>query len=199
MIYLASNSPRRAALLSQMGVEFSQLSLPEHFAVDETALPLEQPVNTIERLALAKARAGFAYLQSLDKTGLVLGGDTDVVSQSGALFGKPQDSEHAALMLQQLSDTWHFVYSAVAVVSDHNHYCALASTRVFIRRLTRRDIDFYIQSGEPFGKAGGYAIQGLGARFIERIEGSYSAVMGLPLFETAHVLERAAYRFGECL
>lgn len=191
MIYLASNSPRRQALLAQLGLEFTVLSLPADLAVDERPQAGEQPLKTINRLAAEKARAGFAYIAHKDPNAVVIGGDTDVVSRDNQLLGKPQNPAHAAQMLEKLSDDWHFVYSAVCVVNAAQSYCATACTRVYLRRLTALEIKNYIHSQEPFDKAGGYAIQGLGAQFVERIEGSYSGVVGLPLYETAHVLKLA--------
>jgi len=188
-LYLASLSPRRHQLLAQLGVDFATISLE----VDEACLEHESVEKYVIRLALEKARAG--YLSTSRRVDVpVLAADTTVFV-AGDVFGKPRDQQHALAMLEQLSGRVHQVYTAVALVSDDsqcsdNEQSSLCVTNVSFREITQDERLAYWQSGEPQGKAGGYAVQGLGAMFVERIEGSYSGVMGLPLFETANLLKR---------
>ncbi|WP_455198024.1 Maf family protein [Kaarinaea lacus] len=186
-IYLASSSPRRRELLAQLGVLFEVISqdVPEMRAEGET------PENYVERLALEKARAG---LLGLDDPGQVpvLGADTEVVVDD-RVMGKPVDRAHAIDMLLGLSDRQHRVLSAVAVVGRDNlgqdrGLVRLSESLVTFRSISRQECAAYWDTGEPADKAGAYAIQGKAAVFIERLEGSYSGVMGLPLFETGELL-----------
>ncbi|MBI1732587.1 MAG: septum formation inhibitor Maf [Gammaproteobacteria bacterium] len=187
-LYLASQSPRRRRLLHQLGVRFDCLDA----AVDETPRTGETARELVARLALAKACAGRAKaLQPLP----VLGADTEVVLD-GEVLGKPGDAAGAALMLARLSGRGHDVMSAVALVTADAESVLISASRVRFRRLARTEIDRYCRSGEPLGKAGAYAIQGLAAAFIEHLEGSYSGVVGLPLFETAQLLHRAGIAIG---
>ena len=180
-IVLASASPRRCELLRQLGVRFIQSVV----MVDESHQPNESAKDYVARLALAKACA----VRAQDNTGLpVLGADTSVVIDNEPL-GKPRDEDHARAMLRRLSGTVHRVLSAVAVVADRQTVL-VNETFVSFRPLTDSEISQYWATGEPVDKAGGYAIQGIGAMFIKHIEGSYSGVMGLPLFETASLLEQ---------
>lgn len=182
-IYLASQSPRRRELLEQIGVTYQQLDIevPEH------PLDNEAPEVYVLRVALEKARAGQARLAGGD-TVPVLGADTAVVSQ-GDILGKPKDAEDAVATLIQLSGQYHQVMSAVAMVGqDGEEHTRLSVSSVLFRPITLEEARAYWGCGEPADKAGGYAIQGKGAVFIERLEGSYSGVMGLPLFETAELL-----------
>jgi septum formation protein len=180
-IVLASASLRRCELLGQIGVRFIQSVID----VDETHQPGESPQGYVARLALAKA----AGVWQRDRGHLpVLGADTTVVIDNEPL-GKPRDEAHARAMLRRLSGTVHRVLSAVALVTDRQAVLT-SETCVRFRPLTDTDISQYWATGEPEDKAGGYAIQGIGAIFVERIEGSYSGVMGLPLFETAQLLEQ---------
>lgn len=181
-LYLASQSPRRAALLAQMGVDFEVVSV----AVDETMAATETPQNYAQRLAMEKARAGWCAL-SPGRQRPVLGADTIVIA-ADTVMGKPADREHAIAMLLQLSGTTHRVITAVALAGDHESVCSQCS-RVTFRTLTRQECEAYWESGEPHDKAGAYAIQGLAAVFITRLDGSYSGVMGLPLYETAELLK----------
>ena len=182
-IYLASNSPRRAELLQQIGVNFIQLNA----AIDESRHPDEAPELYVLRLALEKARAGVAMLPK-GETGPVLGADTVVVCEQ-AILGKPADREAAVAMLGSLSGQGHRVMTAVALVdATGEEHSRLSVSQVRFRELGAAEIDAYWRSGEPADKAGAYAIQGLGAIFIEHLEGSYSGVMGLPLYETAELL-----------
>jgi len=183
-IYLASASPRRQELLRQLGVAFDVLvaDIPESPAAGESARVY------VQRLARAKAEAG-AHLAR--ERGLpprpVLGADTEVVLD-GEILGKPTDAAHGRAMLTRLAGRTHEVLTAIALVSDAGTQTALSETRVTMALMSDAEIDAYWRSGEPADKAGGYGIQGLAAAFIERIEGSYSGVVGLPLYEVARVL-----------
>ncbi|MBE7420407.1 MAG: septum formation inhibitor Maf [Ideonella sp.] len=192
-VYLASASPRRAQLLQQLGVRFEPL-LPDA-SEDSEALEALRPgegaddyVRRVTRAKLAAAR------QRLQRRGLprapLLCADT-AVAIGRTIFGKPVDPEHAAAMLARLSGRWHRVISGVAVAEGARTQLAINVSRVRFARLPRATIDTYVASGEPFGKAGAYAIQGALAGCIERIDGSHSGIMGLPLFETAQLLHRA--------
>lgn len=184
-IYLASQSPRRRELLEQVGVRYELLSaeVPEH------PLDGEVPEVYVLRLALEKARAGLVQL-SADDSRPVLGADTTVVFQ-GAIMGKPKDEEEALAMLIQLAGGRHQVMSGVAMVGhDGEEQTRLSVSTVQFRAITLDEARAYWASGEPADKAGGYAIQGKGAAFVERLEGSYSGVMGLPLFETAELMSQ---------
>ena len=182
-IYLASASPRRQALLTQIDVRFQQVGV----AVDESRQGGESPADYACRLALEKARAGMAKRPAGD-TRPVLGADT-IVMAGDAVLGKPRDRDHGLHMLALLSGRTHAVLSAVAVVAETEAVCCSESFVTF-RELNDRERLAYWASGEPADKAGAYAIQGLAAAFIARLEGSYSGVMGLPLFETARLLSR---------
>jgi septum formation protein len=186
LIYLASRSPRRQALLEQIRLPFAMLDL----AIDETPRPGEPARDFVARLARDKAEAG----RRLAPDGLpVLAADTDVVLD-GEILGKPADEASARLLLERLSGRSHQVLSGVALAWDGRLAWRLNENRVWFRRLSPREIQAYWWTGEPADKAGGYAIQGQAALFIERIEGSYSGVMGLPLFETAQLLAEAGIR-----
>lgn len=180
-ILLASASPRRKALLRQIGVPFQALPMD----VDETPKAGEQAADYVLRLAVAKAQAGRAQQPMA-----TLGADT-VVIVDNAILGKPRDQAHAEQMLMQLSGRAHAVLTAVALVDERGLQTRLSTSRVWMRKLSDEEIAAYWRSGEPRDKAGAYAIQGFGATFIERLEGSYSGVMGLPLFETAELLRKA--------
>ncbi|MFC3283562.1 Maf family protein [Litchfieldella rifensis] len=177
---LASASPRRRELLASIGVEVEVRPVD----VDETARGGETPAQYVTRLARDKAMAGVC-LSSLP----VLGSDTAVV-HAGRILGKPRDRAHAAEMLGALSGSTHEVLTAVAVSGPVGVLESCVATRVSMREITADEIDAYWRTGEPVDKAGGYAIQGLAAVFVSRIEGSHSAVVGLPLFETAALLQR---------
>jgi septum formation protein len=186
-LLLASASPRRRELLAQIGVAHEVLAVD----IDESALPGEAPAALAVRLARAKAVAG----RERDGGGrAVLGSDTIVVLD-GLVFGKPRDAADARRMLASLSGRSHQVMSAVALAgpgSDGAVHHLLSTTEVQMRTLSPAEIDAYWASGEPEGKAGAYAIQGRGAVFIQHIRGSYSGVMGLPLYETALLLQACA-------
>lgn len=186
-LYLASGSPRRQELMLQMNLSFTAVQAP----VEEVALPHESPESYVRRIAIEKALAGFNKVEG--KQVWVIGGDTAVVIGDKVL-GKPKNNADSMRMLKMLSGQSHKVLSAVAVVYDGEVFSAISETEVYFKALKEAEIEKYILSGEPEGKAGSYAIQGLGACFIEKIEGSYSGVMGLPVFELNELLEQANYR-----
>ncbi len=181
---LASRSERRQQLLRQIGVEFSCYAA----AVDEVSLAGEQPAAYVERLAVEKAQdvAGMAAQEKM----AVLAADTAVVLND-RIFGKPVDQADAREMLQALSGKSHRVFTAIALSVNGKTDTRLSVSEVSVRPLTDALIAEYWQTGEPAGKAGGYAIQGFAAGFIENLTGSYSGVMGLPLCETVELLEQA--------
>ncbi|MDE1941587.1 MAG: septum formation inhibitor Maf [Betaproteobacteria bacterium] len=189
MIYLASNSPRRSELLTRIGVAYTVL-MPEGMveAVDETPLTKELPLDYAVRLAQAKALAGW---QRLEQTHLprhpVLAADT-TVAVGPRILGKPADADAAREMLRLLSGQVHEVITAVAMIHPPAFECRTSVTRVWFRALSAEDIEAFVGTGEYLDKAGGYGIQGFAARFIARIDGSPSGVMGLPLFETDQLL-----------
>jgi len=189
-IYLASGSPRRRELLAQLGIPFDQLlvDIPEH------QRPGEMPSDYVLRLAAAKARAGLAlsHQQGMPLRP-VLGADTAVVID-GRILGKPADQADGLAMLARLSGSAHQVYSGIALAGQSVTNTALSISTVRFRAMTPSEQQRYWDTGEGIDKAGCYAVQGLAAEFIRRIEGSYSGIMGLPLFETAALLGRA----GKC-
>ncbi len=187
-IYLVSQSPRRADLLRQLGVRFQVVKVH----VDETVGSGEQPAACVQRLAEAKARAALLVLGSgINQP--ILAADT-LVSVDATILGKPADRTEGLAMLARLSDRRHQVLSAVTLWHDGVMHSALSVSTVKFRAITAEEAANYWRSGEPKDKAGGYAIQGRGALFIERIEGSYAGVMGLPLFETGELLRAAGIR-----
>lgn len=181
-LYLASGSPRRRELLAQIGVPFS--TLPS--VIDETPLPNEAADAYAQRLAWAKAQAGLAALAAPD-TAVVLGADTSVVLH-GRILGKPESRADALAMLAALSGQTHEVLTAVALANSQRCTVRMVSSQVRFRPLSVAEIEAYWASGEPQDKAGSYAIQGLGAVFVADLHGSFSAVVGLPLCETAALL-----------
>ncbi len=180
-VYLASASPRRQELLTQLGVRYEVLRV----AVDESPLPAEGAEDLVCRLAAAKAQAGLAVRPALIAP--VLAADT-AVALGPDLFGKPKDLADASRMLGRLAGHTHVVWTAVAVTDGERERVELSRSEVTFRALAPEEIAAYWATGEPADKAGAYAIQGRGARFIADLRGSYSGVMGLPLFETARVL-----------
>ncbi|WP_346798914.1 Maf family protein [Halomonas sp. Bachu 37] len=176
---LASASPRRRMLLESIGVKVVVQSCD----IDETPASGELPTGYVTRLARAKADAA----RHVDLP--TLGSDTAIVLD-GEILGKPRDAAHAAVMLRALSGRTHEVLTGVAVHGSRGDFYACVTTQVEMRDLSDREIAAYWGTGEPEGKAGGYAIQGLAAVFIKRIVGSYSAVVGLPLYETAELLRQ---------
>ena len=185
-IVLASGSPRRRELLTQIGVDFHVQPVD----IDESELFGEAPDEYVRRLAVGKAAAGWDLsCEDAAEKFPVLGSDTTVV-YDGQILGKPENREHAFAMLQSLSGATHTVMSAVAVQFEDRVECRLCSTEVRFRQVTQSQMERYWATGEPADKAGAYGIQGYGAIFVEHIHGSYSNVVGLPLMETAELLDR---------
>lgn len=182
VLYLASRSPRRAEMLRLLGVSFVLVDVE----VDERRQVGEPPADYVRRVAADKARAGSA---ALGASAVVLAADT-TVSVDGEIFGKPRDEADAVDMLTRLSGRWHEVLTAVVVAVDRHHHIEVVKTRVEFRVLDVATISAYWRSGEPVDKAGAYGIQGLGGALIKRIDGSYGAVVGLPLCETVDLLKR---------
>lgn len=180
-LYLASTSPRRAELLNQIGVDFTACGV----SVDETPFLGESAAVYVERLARAKAQAGLSSL-SCSKD-CVLGADT-TISLEGTILGKPAHRDDGLAMLHRLSGRVHQVITAVAVADMQRCLVRVVTTEVRFRPLSPTEIEAYWATGEPCDKAGAYGIQGLAAVFVQHIQGSYSAVVGLPLCETAQLL-----------
>jgi septum formation protein len=196
-IYLASQSPRRQQLLGQLGVRF-ELLLPGPDE-DAEALELERdgelPLHYVERVTRAKLAAARQRLATRALAEApILSADT-TVAIGRRILGKPADAAEAAAMLQALSGRTHRVLTAVAVSDGADAHFAVSDSHVHFAPLPRDVVDAYVASGEPFGKAGGYAIQSRIAGWIARIEGSHSGIMGLPLYETARLLTQARVRF----
>ncbi|SCX55109.1 septum formation protein [Pseudomonas sp. NFACC32-1] len=181
-LYLASGSPRRRELLTQIGVTFTAIAAD----IDETPQDNESPSAYVERLARGKAEAGRRAMPVGDD-GCVLGADTAVVLD-GRILGKPLDQADSLAMLMALSGRDHQVLTAIAVLDGQRCESRVVGSRVRFRTITKREALAYWASGEPRDKAGSYGIQGLGAVFVAGLEGSYSAVVGLPLCETAELL-----------
>ena len=186
MIYLASASPRRRELLRQLGVEFE--AMPSNIL--EVRQAGESPADHVLRVARDKAQF---VAKLVNERGLpvhpVLGADTEVVLD-GEILGKPQDRAHGMALLRRLAGRTHEVLSAVCVVDQGSGHTALSTSRVTFSPLMEAEIAQYWETGEPADKAGAYAVQGKAAAFIERLEGSYSGVMGLPLHELAGILKK---------
>ncbi|MEM7652720.1 MAG: Maf family nucleotide pyrophosphatase [Pseudomonadota bacterium] len=190
LLILASASPRRVDLLKQVGVVPDRIHPAD---TDETPKPHELPVALAERLARAKAEAVARAFPS----DIVLAADTVVACGRRAL-PKAETADDARACLELLSGRRHRVHSAIAIVApDGTNTARVVTTRVGFARLTHQDVTTYIHSGEWQGKAGGYAIQGIAARYIRWMEGSYSNVVGLPLFETTNLLKGVGYRFDQ--
>ena len=181
-LYLASGSPRRRELLTQIGVPFTTHLAP----IDESVWPDESPSAYVERLARGKAQAALDTLEH-GADAVVLGADTAVVLD-GRILGKPADRDEAVATLAALSGRDHQVLTAVALASATRLVARVVVSQVSFRPLRSAEIDAYWASGEPRDKAGSYGIQGLAAVFVRRLQGSYSAVVGLPLCETAELL-----------
>ncbi|WP_462152188.1 Maf family protein [Pseudoalteromonas xiamenensis] len=181
-IYLASASPRRRELVEQLGYQFEQFSVD----ADESLLDSESPREYVERLARLKAESGVA----LGYTSYpVLGSDTSVVVD-GQILGKPESYEDFQRMMTLLSGRTHEVLTGIAFATKHSTVSDVVVTQVTFKALTEAEVESYWQTGEPADKAGGYGIQGFGGRFVTNLEGSYFAVMGLPLYETDRLLTR---------
>ena len=196
-LYLASRSPRRRELLAQIGIQFDTVLLRNHpregNEVDETPHADESPLVYVERVARAKAEhgsriVGWRRMQSQP----VLAADT-TLEVDGAIVGKPIDAEDAKAILRRLSGRSHRVLTAVAVALDGRLEACLSVSEVRFGVLDEAQIRGYVASGEPMDKAGAYGIQGRAGQFVEHLSGSYSGVMGLPLFETAALLRRFGY------
>ena len=183
-LILASASPRRQELLAQIGVCFKVQPMD----IDESVHSGEAPAAYVQRMAQEKAEAGWQRLGQAAELP-VLGADTAVILDQ-TILGKPTDQDDAVAMLLALSGRSHQVISGVAVMTEQHQLVTTVTTEVHFRTLTRAQCIRYWQTGEPADKAGGYGIQGLAATFISGIEGSYSAVVGLPLAETADMLEQ---------
>ena len=181
VLHLASSSPRRREILAALQLEISVVKVD----VDETQSAGETPTDMVLRLAIAKVEAAV-----VNTGNLVLGADTAVVIDGRAL-GKPADEADCLAMLDALSGRGHKVLTGVALRGPNGTSTALSETDVYFREISRDEALAYWQSGEPHDKAGAYAIQGLGGVFVERIEGSYSGVVGLPVFETVALLTKA--------
>ncbi len=182
-LILASASPRRADLLAAAGFHFGVMPVD----VDERVLPAEAPGNYVRRLALDKAR----QIARRNSGTLVLGADTAVVV-GHRILGKPTDAADATAMLKTLSGRAHTVLTGVALCQDLREACDVSATEVRFLHLAPDEIAWYVASGEPFDKAGGYAVQGLASRFVERIDGSYSNVVGLPVALVYQLLKQFA-------
>lgn len=184
-LYLASSSPRRAALLQEAGFVFSVLPNAAS-AIDETPWTNEAADALVCRLANAKAQAALAH-GTVPSAGVVLAGDT-VVDLDGRVLGKPVHAADAARMLAALSGRSHTVHTALAVANRSRLRCVLVSTRVQFKPLSNDEITAYIATGEPLDKAGAYAIQGRAAQWVTQLSGSYGAVVGLPQYEAAELM-----------
>ena len=183
-LILASQSPRRQALLSQLGYQFTTLVAD----IDESVLLNEKPADYVLRLAIEKAQTIYNKLTlNQQETALVLGADTCVVLKD-EILGKPLDENDCHNTLVKLSNKQHQVLTSIAVMSKDKVVSQLVTTEVTFKSLNAREINQYWQTGEPKDKAGSYAIQGIGGQFVTNISGSYSAVVGLPLYETAQLL-----------
>ncbi len=181
-LVLASGSPRRRELLAQMGYQF-EVVVPN---VEEKRAAAESPAQYVERLSRDKALAGAALVAA---EVVVIGSDTIVVKDQQVLE-KPRDFADAKRMLLKLSGSQHQVMTGVSVTCRGITHSVVVTTEVWFKTLSEQEIEAYWQSGEPCDKAGSYGIQGLGGRFVTRIEGSYHAVVGLPLYETDQLLHK---------
>ena len=192
-IYLASQSPRRRQLLEQLGVRY-ELLLPdaaEDTEALEAVLKNEAPASYVKRVTALKLDAALARLKHRKlPSAPVLCSDT-TVAMKRIIYGKPENTQDAVRMLSELSGTTHRVLTAVAVQSGHQRFQALSTSRVRFDAMTATHIQTYAATGEPMGKAGAYAIQGRAAQHVSHISGSYSGIMGLPLRETALLLQSA--------
>lgn len=196
-VYLASKSPRRQELLRQIGVEFEELLLREAAGrrrdVAEVPRKGEPALDYVKRIARTKASVGWHQMTRRNLPPRpVLAADTEVVADA-VVFGKPGDAAGAVAMLRRLSGRTHEVMTAVAVRWNTQIALAVSTSRVTMRALPDDEIERYVATGECFDKAGGYAVQGRAAAFISHLDGSYSGVMGLPLYETAELLGKIGY------
>ncbi len=195
MIYLASKSPRRQELLNQIGIQFTVLDVPAQDTanadmVDETVLANENAADYVNRLSRNKADCAWAFLLSRTIARYpVLTADTTVVLDN-LILGKPQNTAEAYEMMKRLSGKTHQVLTSVAIRSNDFFSQVLQTSSVTFAELSSDEIEAYIHTNEPYDKAGGYGIQGLAGKFIKYIEGSYSGIMGLPLYETSELLRK---------
>lgn len=190
-LYLASASPRRRELLTQIGLAHEVLLAPAPPGEDEPQHPGESAADYVRRTARDKALRGHDWMRAQSLPALpLLAADTTVIL-AGEVLGKPADRDDAIRILRALSGSAHEVHTAVAVWSGDRLLEAVSVTEVRMRDLSDEEIARYCDSGEPFGKAGAYGIQGLAGTFVSHIAGSYTGVMGLPLFETANLLREA--------
>ncbi len=193
MIYLASQSPRRKALLQQIGVSFQQLNC----AIDESLLPDELACDYVLRMAVEKSKSGWNTILNKDLPVYpLLAADTSVVLDNRVL-GKPENPEHACDMLMGLSGKSHTVMTAVAVTDGTVTKTDVSVSQVKLATLSKSQISHYVSTGEPLDKAGSYAIQGLGGAFVEHMSGSYTGVVGLPLHITAELLKSVGVSFWQ--
>lgn len=183
-IYLASKSPRRQSLLRQIGIEFETIQ----GKIDETPQANEKAIDYVERMAIEKAKKGWHSANRIQELPL-LAADTSVIL-NGIILGKPSDNEHALSMLQQLSGNTHQVITSISVINDNKQELTTSVTDVCFDYLSKSIIDYYVATGDCADKAGSYGIQGFAARFVTSISGSYSGIVGLPLFETGKLLEK---------
>lgn len=203
MLYLASASPRRHELLNQIGCIHEVLHVPSPPGEDEPRFATESPLEYVQRTAQDKAlraqdwmiKQGLIPISSGHKTAILTADTT--VAIGNLVLGKPNDAKEASQILNTLSGKTHTVYTAIVLSqttmhsSDQwNQWRSLSTTQVSFADLTQKEINDYITTGDPFGKAGAYGIQGNAAQFIKKIEGSYSGVMGLPLFETYELIKQ---------
>jgi septum formation protein len=198
VLYLASKSPRRQQLLRQLDIEFETLLLREAIGrerdVIEGAQAAEAPAHYVERIARTKVQVGWQRMQDRKLAERpVLAADTEV-TLDGDVFGKPRDADDAMAMIRRLSGRTHQVFTAVALRHRERIDVEVSVSKVTLRRLGAAEIERYVATGEPLDKAGAYGVQGRAAAFISRLEGSYSGVVGLPLYETAALLARIGTR-----
>ena len=197
-IWLASKSPRRAELLTGMNVPFEVLQFTDdagtQYEVDERVFPGEAPRDYVRRVALDKALHALSYLRARDLPERPLLSADTTVALDDRILGKPADAAEAREMLAALSGQDHEVLTAVVVMDGHDIRQALSVSRVRFMPLDAEAIERYVDSGEPFDKAGGYGIQGHAGVFVAEMQGSFTGIMGLPVHETASLLEPSGYR-----
>jgi len=193
-IYLASASPRRRELLMQIGVAHQVLQVPAPPGEDEPRLPGEAPADYVRRTAMEKAERGVAWMRGQGLPALPLLAADTCVMQGDDVLGKPAGREDALRILRRLAGTRHEVHTAVVLAHGGRRDMRVSASTVELRALSDEEILRYCDSGEPYGKAGAYGIQGLAGSFVARLEGSYTGVMGLPLYETAQLLALAGIR-----
>ena len=208
-LWLASQSPRRAQLLTQLGVPHEVMLPPDADAAEALEAPLsgEMPSDYVQRVTQAKLRASMAHREAVSSHGITQNGESveysclhqpllcadTTVALGSSILGKPESAADAARMLHQLQGATHQVFTAVAVAWRDARVAALSASLVSFAPMSDADITTYVASGEPMGKAGAYGIQGLAAQHIARIDGSYTGIMGLPLFETAQLLKHLGW------